>query len=392
MLAVGRIRGGEGLEGERVEVNQRGAGSDDGTQYVGWRGEVATAYDSGRDRDRDPTLAHELKAVGVEVPAQDCSYVAVGDHVQQTRAIEQPDVSEGGMAGRMDRRVVENHDRPTAGGGCELVGQPGELLPAQPAWGLAGHEAVEGDHPQPANLAHGCAAVGERRAPDIGAVRAQVTRPEHLAERIPVVMVADRVDVRDAALGGVGTDQVAHRLTGLGRSVVGDIAADHNEVEVGEVTQTVEQIAERGGGIDLTRRSSRDMGVGEVEDPHIGDPMAVPHLQIEYTADLVDLDPGRVLGAAMAALADQDLYDMPTAKGRIRRLDHFVTGRSDSGAGFVSVVLAILPGRTAEERHRTSTALTRAVADTIPQMPGTQVRTEVRVIDRPGYTAYDVPL
>jgi 5-carboxymethyl-2-hydroxymuconate isomerase len=116
----------------------------------------------------------------------------------------------------------------------------------------------------------------------------------------------------------------------------------------------------------------------------------MPHLHIEYTANLDGIDQHRVLTAAMEALAAQGLYDMPTAKRRIRRLDQHAVDHPDNGSGFVAITLAILPGRRPEERSRTSLALTDAVAVTIPQCAGTQVRTEIRELDPYGYTGRDL--
>jgi len=116
----------------------------------------------------------------------------------------------------------------------------------------------------------------------------------------------------------------------------------------------------------------------------------MPHLHIEYTANLDGLDPRRVLDAAMAALRAQGIYDMPTAKGRIRALDHHAVDHPDCRQAFISVVLTILPGPTPEQRHRTSAAITEAVASAVPRCTGTQVRTEVREMDPCGYTSHNV--
>jgi len=104
----------------------------------------------------------------------------------------------------------------------------------------------------------------------------------------------------------------------------------------------------------------------------------MPHLEIEYSANLIDLDPAPALRAAVEALAGMGEYDMPTTKARIRRVDDFSVGHPDSGEAFVAITVAILPGRSDDLRQRTSRAITEAVAAVLPQRPGTQVSTEIR--------------
>lgn len=110
----------------------------------------------------------------------------------------------------------------------------------------------------------------------------------------------------------------------------------------------------------------------------------MPHLEIDYSANLIDLDPTEVLRAAVEALAGMGEYDMPTTKARIRRVDDFSVGHPDSGEAFVAITVAILPGRAEDMRERTSRAITEAVAAVLPQGPGTQVSTEIRELA--GYT------
>lgn len=116
----------------------------------------------------------------------------------------------------------------------------------------------------------------------------------------------------------------------------------------------------------------------------------MPHLEIEYTDNLPGVDPRGVLTAAMSALSGLGLYDMPTCKGRIRRLATYAVDHPDSGLAFVAVRLSVLPGKTPDERSRTSQALTDAVAAALAPCRGTQVRTEVREIAADAYTGRDL--
>lgn len=115
----------------------------------------------------------------------------------------------------------------------------------------------------------------------------------------------------------------------------------------------------------------------------------MPHLIIEYTADLdlhPDFDARALLGAGLQAVRDAGVYDMPSAKGRIRPLDVFSLDHPHSGKAFVSVVLRILPGRTVEQRRDTSRAITDAVVATLPAAAAVTVSTEVVEMERESYT------
>lgn len=110
----------------------------------------------------------------------------------------------------------------------------------------------------------------------------------------------------------------------------------------------------------------------------------MPQLEIEYTANLTDLDARKVLDAAVAALAGLGEFDMASTKARIRRVDEFSVDHPDSGGAFVAVSLGVLPGRSTELRERISRTLTDAVAAAVPARDGTQVTTELRELT--GYT------
>ncbi len=115
----------------------------------------------------------------------------------------------------------------------------------------------------------------------------------------------------------------------------------------------------------------------------------MPQLEIEYTANLIDLDSTQVLRAAVGALSDLGEFDMAATKARIRVAEEFSVDHPDSGGSFVAITVGILPGRSEETRRHISQALTDAVAAVIPQRPGTQVTTEIRVMD--AYTKVIIP-
>lgn len=115
----------------------------------------------------------------------------------------------------------------------------------------------------------------------------------------------------------------------------------------------------------------------------------MPHLTIEYTADIAAVagfDSRAVLDAAMGALQSLGEFDMPSAKGRARRLDEFAVDHPHDGTGYVAVQLRILPGRSAELRARTSQALAEAIAQALPSGARGTVAVEVVEMERESYS------
>lgn len=82
-------------------------------------------------------------------------------------------------------------------------------------------------------------------------------------------------------------------------------------------------------------------------------PWHVQHLNIEYSANLVDLDTTQVLRAAVAALGEVGAYDLPSTKARIRRCDEYAVGHPDTGDAFVAITggtAGALAGRASGDR------------------------------------------
>ena len=112
----------------------------------------------------------------------------------------------------------------------------------------------------------------------------------------------------------------------------------------------------------------------------------MPHLVIEHTP-ILELDPQRVLEAAMAALAGTGEFDMTNTKGRITPLGLSAVSHPDDGSGFVACRVSVLSGRTAEQRRAVSSAVTEAVAAALPAVTHrVQITTEVLEMDRETYT------
>lgn len=135
----------------------------------------------------------------------------------------------------------------------------------------AGHQAVQGDHPEPADHADGRAFVVQavEEHAGVGVPGVPVARTERGTEAGPPVVVTGGVDVRDPVAGRELPDPIADQGAALGRAVVGDVATDDDQVQVGEVAAIAEDLVEGTERIDTVavEPGGGGVGVGKVEDP-----------------------------------------------------------------------------------------------------------------------------
>ncbi|MDE2440827.1 MAG: 5-carboxymethyl-2-hydroxymuconate Delta-isomerase [Betaproteobacteria bacterium] len=76
----------------------------------------------------------------------------------------------------------------------------------------------------------------------------------------------------------------------------------------------------------------------------------MPHLTLEYTRNLGDFDPARALAALNDVMFDSGLFGESDIKSRALGLDCCQIGVRDTPRGFVHVNVAMLSGRSDEER------------------------------------------
>lgn len=72
----------------------------------------------------------------------------------------------------------------------------------------------------------------------------------------------------------------------------------------------------------------------------------MPHLTVQYTANLDGYDADAALAALNGALAACGHFDELAIKSRAWVLDHYRIGTADRGRAFVHAQLKILPGRS----------------------------------------------
>ena len=117
----------------------------------------------------------------------------------------------------------------------------------------------------------------------------------------------------------------------------------------------------------------------------------MPHLTLEYSRNLTDFDADAALVAINQAMADSGLFGEPDIKSRAIGFDHFRIGTADLPRAFIHVRIAMLSGRSPEDRKRLAdgvlAALTAAVHGQKTAKTGMELQLSVETtdLDRPSY-------
>lgn len=113
----------------------------------------------------------------------------------------------------------------------------------------------------------------------------------------------------------------------------------------------------------------------------------MPHLTLEYSRNLGLFSPSRALRAINEAAFDSGLFGEPDIKSRAQPFDTFQVGVRTALRGFVHVRIALLAGRSAEERKHLADAVLAALKTTISPPTGCEVQLSVETVelDRASY-------
>lgn len=112
----------------------------------------------------------------------------------------------------------------------------------------------------------------------------------------------------------------------------------------------------------------------------------MPHLSLQYTANLEGYDADAALAALNRALADSGHFDELAIKSRAWMLEHYRVGTADSGRAFVHAQLKILPGRSEAVRSALSGIVLDALRGGLPlHHPSVQLCVEVDELYAPAY-------
>ena len=108
----------------------------------------------------------------------------------------------------------------------------------------------------------------------------------------------------------------------------------------------------------------------------------MPHLHLEYTANLTQLDADKALLRLNHALVASGQFGAEfDIKSRSFKVESFRVGTAMTARGFVAVRLALLSGRSAQVKKQLSESLLAVVQELGPWPEGVQVQLSVELLD-----------
>ncbi|WP_422416953.1 5-carboxymethyl-2-hydroxymuconate Delta-isomerase [Pseudomonas sp. GZD-222] len=120
----------------------------------------------------------------------------------------------------------------------------------------------------------------------------------------------------------------------------------------------------------------------------------MPHLHVEYSDNLGELDVDRLLLRLNHALVGSGQFaDELDIKSRAVALASYRVGTALSERAFAHIKLAILSGRSPEVKRQLSASLLEVLKEAIPSVAGLDIQlcVEVLDIDRDSYSKIHLP-
>lgn len=114
----------------------------------------------------------------------------------------------------------------------------------------------------------------------------------------------------------------------------------------------------------------------------------MPHLTVEYSANLPDYPEAQALAELNAAVcASPEVLDEADLKSRFVRNASFHVGTVASGRGFVHAQLRLLSGRSPEAKQDLAARVAEVLRRLTPRPAGVMVQLSVEIVDmdRPSY-------
>lgn len=107
----------------------------------------------------------------------------------------------------------------------------------------------------------------------------------------------------------------------------------------------------------------------------------MPHLTLEYTDNLIAFDARSALRRASEAMFDSGLFTENDIKCRARGCSDFCVGVRLLRRGFVHAHIALMPGRSIEERKELAAAVLVALRQDFPGLPEGEVQFSVETVE-----------
>lgn len=113
----------------------------------------------------------------------------------------------------------------------------------------------------------------------------------------------------------------------------------------------------------------------------------MPHLILEYSANLQSFDTREVLALLNQAMLDTALFSESDIKSRAIKLDDFQVGMATENRAFIHVRVAMLAGRIDAERRKTTEALLAVLTAAMDKNLTGEIQLSVETveIDVPSY-------
>lgn len=110
----------------------------------------------------------------------------------------------------------------------------------------------------------------------------------------------------------------------------------------------------------------------------------MPHAIIEYSANIAqDLIADQITPSVHQAMIASGLFQTDAIKTRSHPVTDFMVGAKGREGTFVYIMVALLAGRTPDQRHALSTAILAAIKPALSHID--QVTVEIRDMDRDTY-------
>ncbi|MDH4872188.1 5-carboxymethyl-2-hydroxymuconate Delta-isomerase [Pseudomonas sp. BN515] len=107
----------------------------------------------------------------------------------------------------------------------------------------------------------------------------------------------------------------------------------------------------------------------------------MPHLVIEYSANLPDFDAAATLAACNGFLAGTGHFSEADIKSRSIRHEHFLVGTASDGRAFVHATLWLLSGRPENVKQALSRGVLEAIEQNFNKPDGLDVQLSVQMQD-----------
>ena len=108
----------------------------------------------------------------------------------------------------------------------------------------------------------------------------------------------------------------------------------------------------------------------------------MPHLVIDYSANLTDFPHAQILKDVNAAVcASPEVKDEADLKSRANRIEHFEIGTEPAHRGFVHAQLRLLAGRSPEAKKDLAERIAVVLRKHTPRPAGMLVQMSVELLD-----------